>query len=154
MKLRMRTHLTAIGVLISIVAPTARAVESGRTPASVVDLYNRIPDPPATSEEAATWFDSNRRLVQPALISVKADVDAHTRSVARVREDANRKGSADAVSMGADLGKPLQGFGIDMTRMQSDPAYAKAMKEKMSQLSPQEVMELSRQMAKSLNEGN
>jgi hypothetical protein len=154
MKLRMRTHLTAIGVLISIVAPTARAVESGRPPASVVDLYNRIPDPPATSEEAATWFDGNRRLVQPALVTLKADVDAHTRSVARVRDDANRKGAADAVSMGADLGKPLQAVGIDMTRMQSDPAYAKAMKEKMSQMSPQEMVELSKQMAMSMNAGN
>src|SRR4249920_1853376 len=50
-------------------------------PTGVLDLYNRLPDPPATAEEAARWIDKDGKLVHPPLIALKADIEAHRRAV-------------------------------------------------------------------------
>ena len=51
-------------------------------PSGVLDLFTRLPDPPATAEEAARWMDKDGKLVHAPLIALKADIEAHRKAVA------------------------------------------------------------------------
>jgi hypothetical protein len=34
----------------------------------VLDLFNRLPDPPASAQDAVKWFDQNGKLIHPGLL--------------------------------------------------------------------------------------
>jgi hypothetical protein len=51
-------------VLLLIFAPAVEAAE----PKSVLDLFNRLPDPPASAQDAVKWFDQNGKLIHPGLL--------------------------------------------------------------------------------------
>ena len=56
------------------------------SPTSVVDLLNRLPKLPATAEEAGTWFARDGKLAHPGLIALKADIEAHRKTVGALLE--------------------------------------------------------------------
>src|SRR5215831_21320673 len=119
---------------------------------TVLELFNRLPDPPATAEEAAKWAAKDGTILHPGLIALRADIEAHRRSVqaiAQAREPAERAQAAAQVDA---VGKGLASAGIDMARMQSDPAYAKQIQASMQRMSPQEAMAVSQAMARSMSQ--
>ena len=136
--MKAKMGLVAIAVLVGGVASAAPS-----QPASILDLFKRIPEPPATVADAAKWYDKTGKLVQPAMISVRADLEAHKQSIRTLQEAAKTKSGTQQV---ADMSKTMAGFGIDMSRM-NDPAYAKEVQQRMKQMSPQEMMAISRAAA-------
>jgi hypothetical protein len=46
-------------VLALVLAPAVEATE----PKSVLDLFNRVPDPPTNAQDTAKWFDKDGKLI-------------------------------------------------------------------------------------------
>jgi hypothetical protein len=121
-------------------------------PASgVIELLNRLPDPPATAEEAARWVDKGGRLQHPGLLALKADIEAHRRAGEAILQAMVPAQQAQAEQQHADLAKGMANVGIDMQRMQSDPAYAQQVQARMKSMSPEQLMAMSRAMAQPMN---
>ena len=113
-------------VMAAIVAGgIASAAPSG--PISILDLFKRLPEPPATAADAAKWYDKEGKLIQPALRAVLADLEAHKKSTKAMQDAAQLKSSAQQAG---DLSNTMAGYGIDMSRV-NDPAYVKQVQERM-----------------------
>jgi hypothetical protein len=127
--------------------------QAAATPSSVLSLYERIPDPPATAQEAAAkWIDKTGSLIHPGLIALKADLEAHEKAL----EELAKPAAAQAVKQGEyqmeSLGKGMADVGIDMARMQSDPAYREQVQARMQKMSPAELIAMSQQMNKPMQQ--
>ena len=86
--------------------------------ASVLALFNRIPELPTTAQEATRWVDKQGKLVHPGLLTLQADIKAHQQAMDRLAAVVGERGRAQAVVQVEDLGKGMADVGIDMARMQ------------------------------------
>jgi hypothetical protein len=129
-------------VLLLIFAPAVEAAE----PKSVLDLFNRLPDPPASAQDAAKWFDQNGKLIHPGLLALKADIEANKQASEIMAQSAG-----DAVSMAPTI-QGMENVGIDVARMQRDPAYAEEMQQKIQKMSPQEQMAFTKKLMEPQNQ--
>src|SRR5499427_3608763 len=77
----------------------------------VLELFNRLPDPPATAEEAARWIDRDGKLQHPQLLALKADIEAHRRAVAAPLQAQVPAQQAQAMQQQADLAKGMANVG-------------------------------------------
>ena len=118
----------------------------------VAELLSRLPEPPASAEEAARWVDKSGTLQHPGLIALKADIEAHRRAAQAILQAAVPAQQAQAAQQQADLAKGMANVGIDMARMQSDPAYAQQVQARMKSMSPDQMMALSRAMSQPMND--
>lgn len=141
--------VAALAALLSLSVTDTPAVES---PPSVAALFDRVPDLPASAEEAATWVDKSGRLVHPGLLALRADIDAHQRAIGSIRQAAAERHHAQSAIVVENLDKGMADVGIDMARMQRDPAYAQQVQERMRKMSPQELMAMSQKMNQPLNQ--
>jgi len=139
---------TAIALLLTAGAAYAIAAEG---PPSLLSLFNRIPDLPGTAQEAATWVDKSGKLVHPGLLALQADIEAHQQAVGRIMRASDGRNATQAAATVEDLAKGMADVGVDMQRMQRDPAYARQVQERMRQMSPQEMMALSQKMSQPMN---
>jgi hypothetical protein len=106
---------------------------------SLADLLNRVPEVPASATEAANWFDKEGHLVNAGLLALKADLEASKKVV----EVSSAKDGANAQALAI---QGMENVGIDVARMQRDPAYAKEMQEKLKKMSPAEQMAFVQKM--------
>jgi len=137
---------TAFAAFLALAAATgARAAEAPPSPSSILALFNRIPDLPATAQDAASWVEKSGKLVEPGMLALAADIDAHQRAVGAIA--ASRNAHDQAQARVEDLGKGMADIGIDMERMQRDPAYAKQVQDRMRKMSPAELMAMSQKMS-------
>ncbi|MBT9525878.1 MAG: hypothetical protein IV105_11520 [Rhizobacter sp.] len=139
----------ALAALLSLFVTDTPAVES---PPSVAALFSRVPELPATAEEAATWVDKSGRLVHPGVLALRADIEAHQRAIGLIQQAAAERHQAQSAVVVENLGKGMADVGIDMARMQRDPAYAQQVQERMRKMSPQELMAMSQKMNQPLNQ--
>ena len=65
-------RVSVLCLVMAIVGSSSEAAE----PRSVVELFNRVPELPATAEEAVRWFDQSGTLIHPGLLALKADIEA------------------------------------------------------------------------------
>lgn len=130
----------------------AASAQAATTPSSLLALFNRIPSLPATAQEAATWVDKSGTLVEPRLLALNAELKAHQQAVGDIAAAKLGEQRAQAQAQVEDLSKGMASVGIDMQRMQSDPAYAQQMQERMKKMSPQELMAMSQQMSQPMNQ--
>jgi hypothetical protein len=127
-----------ISVLVLVICGLWSSSEAAE-PKSLVELFNRVPEPPATAQEAVRWFDQSGALIHPGLLALKADIEANKRA----SEAAPRKDAAAAL---AATTQGLENVGVDVARLQKDPAYAKEMQERIMKMSPQEQMAFVQKM--------
>ncbi|MBC7991712.1 MAG: hypothetical protein H7Z15_00530 [Rhizobacter sp.] len=139
----------ALAALLSLFAPATPAFEP---PPSVAALFSRVPELPATADEAASWVDRGGRIVHPGLLALRADIEAHQRAIGLIQQAAAERHQAQSVIVVENLGKGMADVGIDMARMQRDPAYAQQVQERMRKMSPQELMAMSQKMNQPLNQ--
>ncbi len=131
----------------------AGASQATTTPSSLLSLYERIPDPPATAEEAAAkWIDRNGTLVHPGLVALKADLEAHEKTLEQLATPAAAEAVKQSEYQVESLGKGMANVGIDMARMQSDPAYRAQVQARMQKMSPAELVAMSQQMNKPMQQ--
>ncbi len=143
-------RLFAVAALAAVFSfQPARAAEP--LPPSIAALFGRLPDLPATAEAAASWVDKTGRLVHPGLIALQADIAAHQRAMERLQFATAEDHMAQGAVVAENTSQGLANAGIDMARLQRDPAYAQQVQERMRRMSPQELMALSQQMNAPLN---
>ena len=135
-----------------LVLVTPHAARADVEPVSVWSLYQRLPEPPRSAEEALQWLDPHGQLNHPVLLALKADIQAHQQALAQIGQNAGARHRADAARNVADLSTGLADAGIDMARMQRDPDYAQQVQDRIGRLSPQEMLALSQRMARPINE--
>jgi hypothetical protein len=121
-------------------------------PSSIQSLYDRIPELPATAQEAARWFDKSQKLVHPGLVALKRDIKAHENALGEVSRPLAEKSHKEAGYQVESLGKGMADVGIDMQRMSTDPAYAAQVQERMKKMSPAEIMAMSQKMNKPMQQ--
>src|SRR5690606_32877090 len=119
---------------------------------SVQSLFDRIPELPYSAEEAARWVDKSGNLVHPGLLALKADIKTHQRAMEEIAKAHGAEARAHGAVMTENMEKGLASVGIDMERAQRDPAYAREIQERMKQMSPAELMEMSKKMAQPMNQ--
>lgn len=141
-----RTIARTLLAAVCLVPAAATSAEGQQMPA-VLDLFNALPQPPATAEAAATWFDAKGALVQPAFVDVKARVALLTKGLETRRADAGRAAMSQSQRTVAGLSQGMANAGIDMARMQSDPTYAAQMQAKLKSMTPQQLMALATTIA-------
>ena len=142
--------LAAVAALLALsAAATAHAADA---PSSVAALLARVPDLPATAEEAARWVDKNGALVHLGLLALRKDIEAHQQAIGQIQKSVAVRHQAQSAIATEDLGKGMADVGIDMARMQSDPAYAKEVQDRMRKMSPQELMAMSQKLSQPLNQ--
>lgn len=127
--------------------PTAVTSVAAQPMPAVLDLFNALPQPPATAETAATWFDVTGALVHPALSDAKAKVALLKKGIETRRAHAEREAMSQRQRTVAGLGQGMANAGIDMGRMQTDPAYAAQMQAKLKSMTPQQLMAFATTMA-------
>ncbi|MGY4830945.1 hypothetical protein ACVNIS_20400 [Sphaerotilaceae bacterium SBD11-9] len=141
-----------VAALAALLGWVAEAPAAAPQPVSVGALFNRIPELPATAEEAATWVDKSGQLVHPGLLALNADIQAHQRFIEQIQRELGERHMAQSNVVMENMNKGMADAGIDMARMQSDPAYAQQVQERMRKMSPQELMALSQKMNQPLNQ--
>lgn len=142
--------LMSVAALVALML-AARAEAAPALPGSVAALFQRIPELPATAEEAATWVDKSGRIVHPGLLALKADIAAHQRAMERIQLETAEQHQAQGAVMAENLTQGMASVGIDVERMQRDPAYAQQVQDRMRRMSPQELMAMSQKMNAPLN---
>lgn len=138
--------LAALGFGIGACAASAAPAQG------LAELLSRLPEPPATAEEAARWVDKSGKLQHAGLIALKADIEAHRRAAEAILQARIPAQQAQATQQQADLAKGMANIGIDMNRMQSDPAYAQQVQARMKSMSPEQMIAMSRAMAQPMND--
>ena len=128
-------RITSLVLFVLLSGPVVAVAE----PASVLDLLNRVPELPATAQDAAKWFDKNGTLIHSDLLALKADLEAIDREI----ETAARK---DAAATQATVNEGMDNVGIDMARTQRDPAYAKERQQRIRKMSPQEQVAFTQKL--------
>jgi hypothetical protein len=140
--------IVMLALSAALFQPVARA--QAQPQHSVQALFNRIPKTPTTTQEADKMVNANQQI--PALVGLKADLDAHTAAVGKIFEAADAKirarmGMSTTPEQATQrMTKGAAAAGIDMARMQNDKAYAQEMQAKMKAMSPQELMAMSMAM--------
>lgn len=117
--------LVLISLFVAMNSPQAEAQQSLQA------LHTRVPAPPANAAAAPAWLTS-------------ADVVALRKQLKDQRtfvDNLHKSGAQQAVA-GASTGP------IDYARMQSDPAYAKQMQEKLQKMTQAEQMAFAMEMQK------
>jgi hypothetical protein len=127
-----------VPVLISVLALAVPSV-AGADQKSLVDLLSRVPEAPATAQDAAKWFDKEGHLVHPGILALKADLAAGK----KVGEASSTRDGANAQALAV---QGMENVGIDVARMQKDPAYAKEMQDTIKKMSPAEQMAFVQKM--------
>lgn len=113
---------------------------------SLAQLLAALPEPPATPEQAARWVDGQGQPSHAGLLAQHQAMETH-------KAAANRLLAADAEAARTQagyrteaLGQGMADIGIDMQRMQSDPAYAAQVQERLRRMTPAEQMALAQRM--------
>lgn len=145
------TRSTIVLVLSAALFGPAFAAEA--QPKSLLQLFNAIPKTPLTAQEAEKMVGETRQV--PAIVAVKAELDAHASAVEKIFATADAK---IRTRMGG--GSPEQGAqgviqaaavaGIDMTRMQTDKVYASDVQARMKAMSPQQLLAMSAAMTQGM----
>lgn len=139
-----RTASIVMALGAALLGPVAAAADQ---PQSVLQLFNRIPKTPATTQEADKMVDANQQIA--ALVALKADLEAHAAAVGPIVGAADAKirarmgGASTPEQATQRMSKGVAAAGIDVARMQSDKAYAQEMQAKMKAMSPQELIAMS-----------
>ncbi len=146
-----RLSLVAGTAVLALAAAWYQPAEAADAqPQSLQQILNRLPKTPLTPQEADRLVDAKQQV--PAIAAVKADLAAHGELVTRMTSAAEKRintrmggpASADqAVRAAATVG-------IDVGRMQTDPAYAAEVQARMKAMSPSELMALSAAMSQGM----
>lgn len=123
-----------------------------QAPGSVQALLDALPELPATAEQAATWVDKSGRIVHPALLQAQAALAAHKQAMERIAAAQGRTHAEQGQVVGQALMQGMQEVGIDVQRMQADPAYAQQVQERIRRMTPAEQMAMAQRMAQPMNQ--
>lgn len=121
-------------------------------PGSVQALLSALPELPTSAEQAASWVDKAGRIVHPPLLKLQAALAEQRQALQRIAAAQGRSKVEQGEVMAQSLTQGLLEVGIDLQRMQTDPAYAQQVQERMRRMTPAEQMALAQRMSQPLNQ--
>src|SRR5262245_54693043 len=104
---RSMTHKLTRSLVVAAACLNAIMLALPAPSNGVLELFNRLPEAPATAEEAARWIDKDGHLLNPQLLALKADIEAHRRAVAAPLQAQVPVQQAQAMQQQADLAKGM-----------------------------------------------
>ena len=116
---------------------------AGELPGSVLDLLNRVPDPPSTAQAAVQWFDKDGRLIYPSVLTLKADIEQLRENSRRLAEATNGSQETTSLILGMDK------VGFDAARLRTDPVYAEEVQKRLQGMSMEEKIALAQKISES-----
>lgn len=137
----MHITVSLLALLFSFTVPVWAA-----EPKSLVDLLNRVPEVPATAQDAATWFTPEAgkpgpgKLTHPDLLGLRGDLAASKGFSRFLRQTAAKTLSEDPTKKG------LNESGIDAARLQRDPAYQAELQKRTERMTTQEKMAFAQRL--------
>lgn len=140
-----------ISPLLFAALATLGAGAQAQAPDSVAALLKALPELPASAEQAAAWVDKSGRIVHPALLRLQAAIASHQQAMHRIAAAQGRTNVDQGQIATDNLLKGMQDVGIDIQRMQSDPAYAQQVQDRMRRTTPAEQIAMAQRMAQPLN---
>ncbi len=127
-------------------------LQAAESPASLQSLFNRIPNLPERIEDAVRWVDNEGRIVAPQLTDLSGDLVAQREAVNVIANSQNAASRKDAEAQIQSVNQGISNAGIDVQRLQSDPAYAQQVQASMQKMSPQELMAMSQKMTQPMQQ--
>ncbi len=149
---RRSPQLVRAFVLTSVALIPALLCAAAAERKSVLELYQAIPPLPSTAAEAARWVDKGGKVIHPPLLALRADIAAHKRSIEPIAMAGAQQAQQQGQIVAENMQKGMANVGIDMARMQRDPAYAAQVQEQMKKMSPAEVMAMAQKMNQPLQQ--
>jgi hypothetical protein len=145
--------IAAFGAAVLTVAGAVAPAEAAPAgPVPVLQLFEAVPELPASAEAAATWVDKRGTLLHPGLLQLREAMAAHRQHVARIEQAVALQGHQQGQVMVESLQQGMADVGIDMQRLQSDPAYAQQVQDRIRRMTPAEQMALAQRMNQPLNQ--
>lgn len=146
---RSKIKSAATSLLMSVSLVVSAQAEG--EPMSLLSLFERIPPIPTSLESANAMVSDTQEI--PTIAALLADLESHEATAsslaraadARIQERMTGGKSPEEAAQGA-----AGAAGIDIQRMQTDPAYAKEMEAKMRAMTPAEMMALSAAMSQAM----
>lgn len=140
-------------LLLATAAATAAfsAGAQAQAPESVAALLKALPELPASAEQAATWVDKTGRIVHPALLQLQAAIAQHQQAMQRIAAAQGRTNVDQGQVVTDNMLRGLKDEGIDVQRLQTDPAYAQQVQDRMRRMTPAEQMAMAQRMSQPLN---
>ena len=139
--------IACLGAFGLVVAPPTQAAAAPE-PVPLTALLQRLPVLPTTAAEAAQWFDGQGQLMHPGMLALRADIRLHQRALEPLGAALGEQGRAQGLRTAANLSQGMASAGIDMERLQRDPAYAREVQARLQQMSPQQMLALSAAMSR------
>lgn len=151
--MKILTHflITAAAAAAAVFSVTSQAQAQAPAPDSVAALLKALPELPASAEQAATWVDKTGRIVHPALLQLQAAINNHQQAMQRIAAAQGRTHVDQSQVVTNSLLRGMQDVGIDVQRMQSDPAYAQQVQDRMRRMTPAEQMAMAQRMSQPMN---
>ncbi len=138
----MTTAHRLLAALFALAAATAQAQPATTLP----QLLDALPAPPATPQQAAQWLGTDGRLAHAGLLAQRQAMEDHRGAMNRIAASDAANARTQAGYQVESLAKGMADIGIDMQRMQSDPAYAAQMQQRIARMTPAEQMALAQRM--------
>lgn len=138
-----------MGAVVSMAATGAWKATQWQT------VFEHVPEPPATLAQAGDMVGVTKNsagnvslaLTSPTLLQSRAEYHAGMDAIQQAAVDA-APGKMEASHAAADAAAAKASTaGIDVARLQSDPAYAKELQQKMASMSQAQKMQMAMQMA-------
>lgn len=142
-----RPSLPLLPIAAFLVVALAVAAAQAQPATTPSQLLQALPDAPTTPEQAAQWLDRQDKVIHPGYLAVKQAMDAHTQAMNRIGSGNAAEARTQAGYQVEAVAQGMSSVGIDMQRMQSDPAYAAQVQQRLQRMTPAEQMALAQRMA-------
>jgi hypothetical protein len=138
--------------VVGAAALLAGGLAAAQAPTPIGALFGRVPELPASAGAAASWVDrKSGKLVHAPLLALADDLAAHRRAVETIVQSRQGHQVAQADLRTQALAQGMADVGIDMERMQRDPAYAAEVQARVKAMTPAQMMAMSQKMAQPMN---
>lgn len=142
----MKTRLAA---LLLGLATTLGAHAQPTT--SVMALLDALPELPLGAPDATTWVSKDGRLMHPPLLILETALSAHRQAVDQIAlANAHAQQQQGEVTT-QGLMQGMADLGIDIQRLQTDPAYQREIQEKLRRMTPEQQMAFAQRMNAPMN---
>ena len=143
----MQRPLPLLPIAALLVVALAMAAAQAQPSTTPSQLLQALPEAPTTPEQAAQWLDRQGQVVHPAQLALQQAIAAHKSAAERVLSSDVAAARIQAGYQVESLAKGMGDVGIDMQRMQSDPAYAAQVQQRLQRMTPAEQMAFAQRMS-------
>jgi hypothetical protein len=148
-KTRLSAALFTVAAAFAGATPPLAAQAQPTT--SVMQLLSALPELPATAQDATSWVDKHGKLMHAPLLALETALSAHRQAVDQIAlANAHAQQEQGAVTT-QGLMQGMADAGIDVQRLQTDPAYQREVQERLRRMTPEQQMAFAQRMNAPVN---